>query len=166
MLNIPHHRGLRSLLFSNSSVGYLRPFPIDKKGWRRQRQRLNVTAVWRKHLNWGQIFNHSQHKLTSSLKTLVVDLARVWAHDFPLGRPALSQQGTRELKQHQQRRLRKRQLKSKVAQLQIFSRLFHLVQFVKYWQFLICWFLGTAFKFRKRKKIWSLLVYVLYKTWN
>ena len=73
-----------------------------------------------------------------ALKILVVDPAGVWAHDdFPLGRPALSQRGTRELKQQQRRRPWKRQLKSEVAQLQIFSRLFHLVQFVKYWQFVL-----------------------------
>ena len=42
----------------------------------------------------------------------------------------------RELKQHQRRRLRKRHLKNEVALLQTLSRLFYLVQFVKYWQFL------------------------------
>ena len=164
MRDIQQHRGLRSLLFSNSSVGYLRLFLIDKKRWRRQDQRLNVTAVWRKHLNWGQIFNHSQHKFTSSLNTLVVDPAGLWTHDFPLGidRRSPNKGVARELQRR--RRLRKRQWKRVVAQLQILSRLFHLVQFVKYWQFLICWFLGTAFKFRKGKKISSSLV--LYETWN
>ena len=38
-------------------------------------------------------------------------------------------------KQHQRRRLRKRYLKSEVALLQTLSRLFHIVQFVKCWQF-------------------------------
>ena len=42
----------------------------------------------------------------------------------------------RELKQQRRRRLRKRHLTSEVALLQTLSRLFHLVQFVKYWQFL------------------------------
>ena len=40
----------------------------------------------------------------------------------------------RELKQRR-RRLRKRHLKSEVALLQTLSRLSHLVQFIKYWQF-------------------------------
>ena len=42
-----------------------------------------------------------------------------------------------ELKQHRWRRLRKRHLKSEVALLQTLDRLFHLVQFVKCWQFLL-----------------------------
>ena len=46
----------------------LRPFPIDKEVWRRQGQRLNVTAHWRDHLNWDKVFNHSQHDLTSYFK--------------------------------------------------------------------------------------------------
>ena len=40
-----------------------------------------------------------------------------------------------ELKQQPRRRLRKRHLKSKVALLQTFSRLFYLAQFVKCWYF-------------------------------
>ena len=40
----------------------------------------------------------------------------------------------RELKQQQQRRLRKRHLKSQFPLLQTLSRLFHLVQFVKCWR--------------------------------
>ena len=38
-------------------------------------------------------------------------------------------------KQQRRRRLRKRHLKSEVALLQTLSRLFHLVQFIKCWQF-------------------------------
>ena len=41
----------------------------------------------------------------------------------------------RELQQQRRRQQRKRHLKSEVALLQTLSRLFHLVQFVKYWQF-------------------------------
>ena len=41
---------------------------------------------------------------------------------------------TMELKQRR-RRLRKRHLKSEIALLQTLSRLSHLVQFIKYWQF-------------------------------
>ena len=43
----------------------------------------------------------------------------------------------RKLKQQRQRRLRKRHLQSEVALLQTLSRLFHLVQFVKCWQFFL-----------------------------
>ena len=43
----------------------------------------------------------------------------------------------RERKQHRRRRLRKRHLKSEVALLQTLSRLFHIVQFVKCWQFFL-----------------------------
>ena len=43
--------------------------------------------------------------------------------------------GNRELKQQQRRRLRNRDLKSEFALPQTLSRLFHLVQFVKCWQF-------------------------------
>ena len=42
-----------------------------------------------------------------------------------------------ELKQRRQRRLRKRYLKSEFGLLPTLSRLFHLVQFVKCWQFLL-----------------------------
>ena len=48
----------------------------------------------------------------------------------------------REFKQQQRRRLRKRHLKSDVALLQTLSRLFHLAQFVKSWQF---FFSGVEF---------------------
>ena len=40
----------------------------------------------------------------------------------------------RELKQQQQRRLRKRHLKSEFVLLQTLQRVFHLVQFVKCWR--------------------------------
>ena len=43
----------------------------------------------------------------------------------------------REFKQHRRRRLRKRHLKSEVALRQTLSRLFHLVQFVKYWPYFL-----------------------------
>ena len=41
----------------------------------------------------------------------------------------------RELQQQRRRQQRKRHLKSEVALLQTLSRLFHLVQFIRYWQF-------------------------------
>ena len=44
---------------------------------------------------------------------------------------------SRELKQPRRRRLRRRHLKSEVALLRTLSRLFHLVQFVKCWQFFL-----------------------------
>ena len=66
-----------------------------------------------------------------------------------------------ELKQHRWRRLRKRHLKSEVALLQTLDRLFHLVQFVKCWQFL----LKLNSNRIQRKKINSLLcVHDLHKT--
>ena len=34
----------------------LRPLPTEVQGWRRQGQRLNVTAQWRDHLNWERAF--------------------------------------------------------------------------------------------------------------
>ena len=43
----------------------------------------------------------------------------------------------KELKQQRRRRLRKRHLKNEFALLQNLSRLFHLVQFVKGWQFFL-----------------------------
>ena len=56
-------------------------------------------------------------------------------------------------KQHRRRRLRKRHLKSEFALLQTLLRLFHLVQFVKSWQFVLE--LNSkrlVSKFRKRKR--------------
>ena len=44
---------------------------------------------------------------------------------------------TKELKQQQRRRLQKCHSKSEVALLQILSRLFNLVQFIKCWQFFV-----------------------------
>ena len=52
----------------------------------------------------------------------------------------------RDLKQRRRRRKRKRHLKSKFALPQFLSRLFHLVQFVKYWQ------IWLYEKFRKKKR--------------
>ena len=49
----------------------------------------------------------------------------------------LSSEETRELKQPRRQRLRKRHLKSEVTLPQTLYRLFHLVQFVKCWQFLL-----------------------------
>ena len=43
----------------------------------------------------------------------------------------------KELKQHRRRRLRKRLLKSEVALLQTLSHLFHVVQSVKCWHFIL-----------------------------
>ena len=44
----------------------------------------------------------------------------------------------RELKQQRRRLLRKRLLKSEFALLQTLSRLFHLVQVIKYWKKVFC----------------------------
>ena len=37
----------------------LRPLSTEVQGWRRQGQRLNVTAQWRDHLNWERKFTAS-----------------------------------------------------------------------------------------------------------
>ena len=73
----------------------------------------------------------------------------------------------REIKQQRRLRRRKRHVQSKVALLQASSRKFHLVQFVKCWQF----FSGVKFwkrvtKFRKRKTKSLFCVHVLHNTWN
>ena len=44
---------------------------------------------------------------------------------------------SREFKQPRRRPLRRRHLKSEVALLRTLSRLFHLIQFVKCWQFFL-----------------------------
>ena len=56
------------------------------------------------------------------------------------------------LKQHRRRRIRKRHLKSDAALPQTLSRLFHRVQFVKCWQFVLEMNSKTLSKFKKRKK--------------
>ena len=58
----------------------------------------------------------------------------------------------REVKQQRGRRLRKRHFKSEVALRQTFSRLFLLVQFVKYWHFFLDWILNVCIKVREKKK--------------
>ena len=72
----------------------------------------------------------------------------------------------RELKQQRRRRLRKRHLKSEVVLLQTLSRLFHLVQFVKCWQFLVE--LNSKRLYRssgKKRKSFS-CVHVLREIWH
>ena len=77
-----------SYSFRTLSRVLLRPLPNEVQGWRKQGQRLNVTAndaiIWTKkgvsQLAWSHQF---------FLKTLVDGPAAVWAHDFPLSRPAL-----------------------------------------------------------------------------
>ena len=76
--------------FRTMSRVLLRPLPTEVQGWRRQGQRLNVTAQWRDHLNWERGFTASMISPVF-LKTLVDGPAAVWAHDFPLSRPALFQ---------------------------------------------------------------------------
>ena len=45
--------------FRTMSRVLLRPPPTEVQGWRRQGQRLNVTAQWRDHLNWERGFTVS-----------------------------------------------------------------------------------------------------------
>ena len=70
-------------------------------------------------------------------------------------------------KQHRRWRLRKRHLKSEFALLQTLLRLFHLVQFVKSWQFVLE--LNSKRLYRssgKEKESRCLVFTVLNKTWN
>ena len=54
--------------FRTMSRVLLRPLPTEIQGWRRQGQRLNVTAQWRDHLKLRKA--HSKHDLTSFFKDL------------------------------------------------------------------------------------------------
>ena len=45
--------------FPTMSRVLLCPLPTEVQGWRRQGQRLNVTAQWRDHLNWERGFTAS-----------------------------------------------------------------------------------------------------------
>ena len=76
--------------FRTMSQVLLRPLKTEVQGWRRQGQRLNVTAKWRDHLNWKKGFTASMISPVF-LKTLVDGPAAVWAHAIPLSRPALFQ---------------------------------------------------------------------------
>ena len=58
----------------------------------------------------------------------------------------------RELKQQRRQRLRKRHSKNEFALLQTLSRLFQLVQFVKFWQILCSSILKDCIKIQKKKK--------------
>ena len=70
---------------------------------------------------------------------------------FEFVRPRLSSK--RVLKQQGRRRLRKRNLKSKLALLQTLSRLFHFIQVVgKCWQILCSWILKDCIKSQEKKK--------------
>ena len=88
----PHHRGLRPLLFSNSSVG---SFTSHKNRsvkvlWDGTYGFSSLSEKTRKS-NHLQMSLQRQHFLLSYLKTLSVGPAGVWTRDLPLGRPALSQ---------------------------------------------------------------------------
>ena len=87
----PHHRGLRPLLFSNSSVG---SFTSHKNRsvkvlWDGTYGFSSLSEKTRKS-NHLQMSLQRQHFLLSYLKTLSVGLAGVWTRDLPLGTPALS----------------------------------------------------------------------------
>ena len=75
--------------------------------------------------------------MINCLKTAGI-FSKRWQSEFKLFEGASQTcSPRRERKQHRRRRLRKRHLKSEVALLQTLSRLFHLVQFVKCWQFFL-----------------------------
>ena len=71
--------------FRTMSRVLLRLFPTELQGWRRQGQRLNVTAHWCDHLNWASVIS------PVFFKTLVDGPAGVWTRDLSLSRPALFQ---------------------------------------------------------------------------
>ena len=70
----------------------------------------------------------------------------------------------REPKQQRRWQLRKRHLKSEVLLLQTWSRLFHFVQFIKFWQF--CLELNSKRLYRRWGKEKESLCLVLQKTWK
>ena len=88
----PHHRGLRPLLFSNSSVGSFTSHKNKsvKLLWDGTYGFSSLSEKTRKS-NRLHLSLQKQHFLLSYLKTLSVGPARVWTRDLPLGRPALSQ---------------------------------------------------------------------------
>ena len=55
----PHIRAYVRYSFWTMSRVLLRPLPTGVQGWRRQGQRLNVTAQRCHHLNWGRSFTAS-----------------------------------------------------------------------------------------------------------
>ena len=68
--------------------------------------------------------------------------------------------------QQQRRRLRKRHLKSEVALPQTLSRLFHLVQFVKCWQFFLELNSKILYQSSGKKRNSLSCVHVFHKMWN
>ena len=70
------------------------------------------------------------------------------------------------LQQRRRRRLRERRLKSEAELLQTLSRLFHLVQFVKCWQFVLELNSKGLYQSSGKEKESLRCVHVLYKTWN
>ena len=87
---LPHHGGLRPPLLSNSNVFTSYKNKSGKVLWDGTYGFSSLSEKTRKskHL---QMSLQRQHFLLSYLKTLSVGPAGVWARDFPLGRPALSQ---------------------------------------------------------------------------
>lgn len=58
------------LHFGNNVKDSLHPLSIDLLGWRRQGQRLNVTAQWHDHLNWERVLTTA-----SMISTVFKDLS-------------------------------------------------------------------------------------------
>ena len=99
-------RGLRPLLFWTAVWVIYVPFHFIRKD---AEDKANGLTSLPYDANFStetrSLITPSMNSPVPALKTLVVDPAGVWSHDFPLGRPALSQQGTSELKQQQLWRL-------------------------------------------------------------
>ena len=88
----PHHRGLRLLLFSKSSVGSFTSHKNKsvKVLWDGTYGFSSLSEKTRKS-NHLQMSLQRQHFLLSYLRTLSVGPARVWTRDLPPDRLALSQ---------------------------------------------------------------------------
>lgn len=88
--DVPHHRGLRPLLFTNNGFFYV---PQASEQWRAVRQGLRLFVVIREDKIFSPFPDFTAAKAVHSpqlfLTPLVQPTGRVWTLDFPLGRPAL-----------------------------------------------------------------------------
>ena len=90
-MDVPHHRGMRLLLPTISSVGYFTSHKnqnieraVRRGPWFfvRIRERLECLTIYR------MMLQQRQYILLRYFKSLSVSTAGVWTCDLPLGRPA------------------------------------------------------------------------------
>ena len=86
---VPHHRGLRPLLFTNSSVSSFKSHKNQTRE-RAVRRGLRSYPTRLECLTFVDVTTKAAHTL-SYFKALGVGLAGDWTRDLPLGRPALIQ---------------------------------------------------------------------------